>query len=218
MKLSTVYCPIFFILVHCSLLSRASTLPPSLSASAGAVTVTDTGVSSRASESILALLGSPNDTSFSQSATTTSSPAITSPFPSSLPTDRGDPHHDLHPGPSHHPPHKDNQTISNTGIILLSAFMLGLFGGVATCAWNYWRTPRRPAPVIVHGLTEDQQWLETILGLAGETRLPRPPPPPYFPRPPWYEGSLPASLRGGRVRSLCEWEETQRPADRRHSV
>ncbi|KAF8214854.1 hypothetical protein K438DRAFT_886870 [Mycena galopus ATCC 62051] len=145
---------IFFILVHCSLLSRASTLPPSLSASAGAVTVTDTGASSRASELLLASVGSSDNMSFAQSATTTSSPPITSPFPSSLPTDRGDPHHDLHPEPSH-PAHKDHQTgqaISNTGIILLSAFMLGLFGGVATCAWNYWRTPRRPAPSLCTGL------------------------------------------------------------------
>ncbi|KAJ6484071.1 hypothetical protein C8R45DRAFT_1000097 [Mycena sanguinolenta] len=127
------------------------------------------------------------------------------------------------PRPSWSPkfPNKTGRAISSTGIILLCAFLIGLVAGLAMCARSYWRTPHRAgSPPVVRGHADfDAQWLDMLLGGQG---LLRPPPPPYFPRPPSYDGarSMPCVVRDdSAVRSLYEWETREHASDpRRHSV
>ncbi|KAJ7249137.1 hypothetical protein B0H12DRAFT_1220022 [Mycena haematopus] len=181
-------------LLCCSLLSQASLIPPF-----GADDDTSAFQSPISSLSATATLS-------------TFSPVFTLPAAAEI---------SRHPRPSSRPFHHGNVTglaISNAGIVLFSAFMVGLVGGLATCAWSYWRTPHRTTgSAIVRGHMEfNAQWLDTLLGGEG---LLRPPPPPYFPRPPSYHDVRPMVQESSAARSLFEWEAREPPSSsRRHSV
>lgn len=74
------------------------------------------------------------------------------------------------------------EAITVAVFLLLSAFICGLAVGLAKYARSYWRTPWNTG-VVRWWEQPDAQWRDSVLEGEG---LFRPPPPPYFPRPPSY--------------------------------
>ncbi|KAF7348971.1 hypothetical protein MVEN_01418000 [Mycena venus] len=126
-----------------------------------------------------------------------------------------------HPEPSSstsHRVHGARVTITIAGVFLLSTVIFGLVFGLIKFARNYWRTPRSSATWELdrRQFQFNALWFDTVLGEEG---LLHPPPPPYFPRPPSYDGTCPSPKDDLAVCSRLDWHGQEAlPSSRRHSV
>ncbi|KAF7363007.1 hypothetical protein MVEN_00652400 [Mycena venus] len=198
MRLSSFHCPVILVILRYGLLSQASMI--SLSTSTQDSTPTD----------ISSFLFS--STPHLPTSTTIFSPLLA--LPSALPTIDSTPRH---PRPSHRVD-ATREAITVAGVLLLSSFIIALVFGLIKFARSYWRTPHRNSSLEFDRWQAqlDAPWFDAVLGADG---LLNPPPPPYFPRPPSYDGACLAPKDDSAVSLWLNWDgREQRPSSRRHSV